>query len=162
MQKWRGLTDDQVNDELNQIALERQILEDSGFNNGFNGDNSAINKYTSDDFMAAGVNALNKDGTESSDGANEQNDAGVAQSGQQSSGVNPLQLDRLSSGASQSVQSQINRLNGVQISSLIRILSEYRNGLLSRTQAISLITSMGLTEKFADSLLDEEDKKVEL
>jgi hypothetical protein len=29
MQKWRGLTDDQVNEELRQISLERQILEDT-------------------------------------------------------------------------------------------------------------------------------------
>ena len=31
MKKWRGLTDDQVNEELNQIALERQIIENSAF-----------------------------------------------------------------------------------------------------------------------------------
>lgn len=29
MKKWRGLTDDEVNEELEQIALERQILEES-------------------------------------------------------------------------------------------------------------------------------------
>lgn len=29
MQKWRDLTDDEVNEELQQMALERQILEDS-------------------------------------------------------------------------------------------------------------------------------------
>jgi hypothetical protein len=28
MQKWRGLTDDQVDEELRQIAEERNILED--------------------------------------------------------------------------------------------------------------------------------------
>jgi len=32
MQKWRGLTDEQVNEELEQIALERQIIEDFAFN----------------------------------------------------------------------------------------------------------------------------------
>lgn len=31
MKKWRSLTDDEVNDELEQIALERSILEDMGF-----------------------------------------------------------------------------------------------------------------------------------
>lgn len=31
MKKWRGLTDDEVRAELEQIALERQILEDSSF-----------------------------------------------------------------------------------------------------------------------------------
>ena len=31
MKKWRRLTDDEVMDELNQIALERQLIEDSSF-----------------------------------------------------------------------------------------------------------------------------------
>lgn len=34
MKKWRGLTDDEVQEELNQIALERQIIEDSAFGDG--------------------------------------------------------------------------------------------------------------------------------
>ena len=29
MKKWRNLTDDEADDELRQIAAERQILEDS-------------------------------------------------------------------------------------------------------------------------------------
>lgn len=32
MKKWRGLTDDEADEEIRQIALERQILEDSTFN----------------------------------------------------------------------------------------------------------------------------------
>lgn len=31
MKKWRGLTDDEVQEELEQIALERQLLEESSF-----------------------------------------------------------------------------------------------------------------------------------
>lgn len=31
MMKWRGLTDDEVKEELDQMALERQIIEDSSF-----------------------------------------------------------------------------------------------------------------------------------
>lgn len=31
MKKWRGLTDDEVDEELEQIALERQLIEDSAF-----------------------------------------------------------------------------------------------------------------------------------
>lgn len=34
MKKWRGLTDDEVQEELEQIALERQIIEDSSFTSG--------------------------------------------------------------------------------------------------------------------------------
>ena len=39
MKKWRGLTDDEVDEELQQIALERQLIEDSAFApNEFGGD----------------------------------------------------------------------------------------------------------------------------
>lgn len=34
MKKWRGLTDDEVQEELDQIALERQLIEDSAFSTG--------------------------------------------------------------------------------------------------------------------------------
>lgn len=34
MKKWRGLTDDEVQEELEQIALERQMIEDSSFSVG--------------------------------------------------------------------------------------------------------------------------------
>ena len=34
MKKWRGLTDDEVQEELEQIALERQLIEDSSFAGG--------------------------------------------------------------------------------------------------------------------------------
>ena len=42
MKKWRGLTDDEVQEELEQIAMERQMIEDSAFSSGDNlpyGDN---------------------------------------------------------------------------------------------------------------------------
>ncbi len=35
MKKWRGLTDDEVQEELEQIALERQYVEDATFLNNF-------------------------------------------------------------------------------------------------------------------------------
>ena len=37
MKKWRGLTDDEVQEELEQIALERQIIEDSSFSGNASG-----------------------------------------------------------------------------------------------------------------------------
>ena len=40
MKKWRGLTDTEVDEELKQMALERQILEDSAFNQNNSGDDS--------------------------------------------------------------------------------------------------------------------------
>ena len=40
MKKWRGLTDDEVQEELEQIALERQIIEDSAFGIGGNVDDN--------------------------------------------------------------------------------------------------------------------------
>ena len=36
MKKWRNLTDDEVQEELEQIALERQMIEDSSFAPGEN------------------------------------------------------------------------------------------------------------------------------
>lgn len=44
MKKWHGLTDDEVNDELEQIALERQILEDATFG-GASGSGSSEQPY---------------------------------------------------------------------------------------------------------------------
>lgn len=37
MQRWRNLTDDEVEEELYQMAMERQILEDAAFNSGGDG-----------------------------------------------------------------------------------------------------------------------------
>ena len=39
MKKWRGLTDDEVQEELEQIALERQMLEESSFSPAGGSDN---------------------------------------------------------------------------------------------------------------------------
>lgn len=53
MKKWRGLTDDEVQEELEQIALERQLIEDSSFapadigtSSGFGGGNKTIKEIT--------------------------------------------------------------------------------------------------------------------
>lgn len=40
MKKWRGLTDDEVDEELKQIALERQIMEEASFIGANLGENS--------------------------------------------------------------------------------------------------------------------------
>ena len=62
MKKWRGLTDDEVQEELEQIALERQIIEDSAFSsagdqppypdmsNGFNTEESGEDKNSKEDY----------------------------------------------------------------------------------------------------------------
>ena len=44
MKKWRGLTDDEAQEELEQIAYERSVIEEASFNGGFGGsgeDNSS-------------------------------------------------------------------------------------------------------------------------
>lgn len=53
MKKWRGLTDDEVQEELEQIALERQLIEDSSFapadigtSSDFGGGNKTIKEIT--------------------------------------------------------------------------------------------------------------------
>ena len=150
MKKWRMLTDDQVEEELNQIAYERQVLEDSSFNNGMNGDNSLINPGT-DDFNMMGVNSIKKDGTQNGGGEEQEEEQDSADSMQEQFGG----LSQLAP----SVEEDIKELNGSQISSLIHILNNYRAGSFSRSQAITLIRSMGLSESFAVALLEEEDKK---
>lgn len=47
MKKWRELTDDEVQEELEQIALERQLLEDSAFDTS--GDMGMDEQFTADD-----------------------------------------------------------------------------------------------------------------
>lgn len=146
MKKWRGLTDQEAEDELMQIALERQILDDSAFgNNGYNGDNKFINPGV-DDFNAMGVNAIKSDGTEDQGQHPEQESDDVTSS---FSGGQSLNFNNFSrrTGAS---------LNGTQISSLINIMNRFKNGLFTRSQAVSLIRAMGLPDAVAQILLEEE------
>lgn len=144
MKKWRGLTDQEVEDELMQIALERQILEESAFgNNGYNGDNRFINPGV-DDFNAMGVNAIKSDGTEDMGQQPQEKDVSSSFTGGQS--INIGNLSRKGGTT----------LNGTQISSLINIMNRYKNGLFTRTQAMNLIRAMGLPDVVAEILLEEE------
>lgn len=144
MKKWRGLTKSQIAEELNQIALERQIIEDASFggttSNGMNGDNSLINNLGKDDFKSAGENALTRDGTQ----------------GQTGGGQQQTQIQQVMQ--SQQTSSAMSKLNGTQIGSLISILGGYKAGNFTRNQAKHLIMSMGLDDTFAEALLDEEKK----
>lgn len=146
MKKWRGLTNSQVEEELNQIALERQIIEDASFagtaSNGMNGDNNLINGLQRDEFTSAGGNSLKRDGTQDSSGGN-------------GSGLQQTQQV----GQSQQVSSTMSKLNGTQVTSLIGILSGFKAGNFTRGQAKHLIMSMGLDDTFAEALLEEEEKK---
>lgn len=148
MKKWRRITNSQVAEELNQIALERQIIEDSSFggttSNGMNGDNNLINGLQKDDFTSAGANSLQRDGTQGQSGGNV---SGVQQ-------VNQAEQ-------TQQVRSSMSRLNGTQIGSLISILGGFKAGNFTRGQAKHLIMSMGLDDAFAEALLEEEEKKPE-
>jgi hypothetical protein len=145
MQRWYGLTNSQVNDELMQMALERQILDDSSFNNGFNGDNTPMRTYD-DDFSMMGNNAIKSDGTDKrGDGS-----TGSVQNNAEITGNVDDSISSFS-GSSQS-----NRLNATQTTSLIRILTQYKSGVLTKNQAIRIIVSMGMTEQFANSFLEEE------
>lgn len=144
MKKWRGLTKSQIAEELNQIALERQIIEDASFggttSNGMNGDNSLINNLGKDDFKSAGENALTRDGTQ----------------GQTGGGQQQTQIQQVMQ--SQQTSSAMSKLNGTQIGSLISILGGYKAGNFTRNQAKRLIMSMGLDDTFTEALLDEEKK----
>lgn len=154
MKKWRGLTDQEVEEELFQIAFERQILDDSAFgNNGYNGDNSFINPGV-DDFNAMGVNAIKRDGTQDMGG-----DKPIEGEGETDKPTSSFTggMSRQFQFTSRSRQS-IDKLNGTQISSLINIMNSYRNGLFSRAQAVSLIRAMGLPDAVAEILLDEQQQ----
>lgn len=144
MKKWRGLTKSQVEEELQQIAFERQIIEDASFvgttSNGMNGDNNLINGLQKDDFTSAGANALHRDGTQGQGGGN---GSGIQQ---------PIQ--------NQQVRSTMSKLNGTQVGSLISILGGFKAGNFTRGQAKHLIMSMGLDDVFAEALLEEEEKKL--
>lgn len=154
MKKWRGLTDQEVEEELFQIAFERQILDDSAFgNNGYNGDNSFINPGV-DDFNAMGVNAIKRDGTQ--DMGREKPTEGEGETDKPTSSFTGG-MNRQFQFTSRSRQS-IDKLNGTQISSLINIMNSYRNGLFSRAQAVSLIRAMGLPDAVAEILLDEQQQ----
>lgn len=146
MKKWRGLTNSQVQEELQQIALERQMIEDSSFggstSNGMNGDNNIINGLQKDTFVSPGENAFQRDDTQGQNGSQEQ---------QAQQGTNQ--------GQQQEVQSTISKLNGSQVGTLVNVLGQYKAGNFSRQQAKHLIMSMGLSETFAEALLEEEAKK---
>ena len=154
MKKWRGLTDTEVTDELNQIAFERQILEEASFNNGMNGDNKLINPGT-DDFNMMGVNSIKKDGTQNGNNSGNNFDN---QQQQEQSGLSNI-FQSINSNTPGGNSSTIQRLNGTQVSTLVNVMSQYGIGTLTRVQAISIIVSMGVSESFANSLLNEEDKK---
>ena len=138
MKRWYGMTDDDVSRELNQIALERQILEDSAFdtNNGFNGDNKMVTP-NSEEFKLAGVNAMNGDGTDKM-GDDKQESTEDVEDVQGFGGQKP------------------ETLNASKTSSLIRIITQYKNGNLSLSQAVSIMESMGMERSYAEKLLREE------
>lgn len=153
MKRWYKLTDDEVNDELMQIALERQILDDSSFdlNNGYNGDNKFINPGV-DDFNMAGVNSIKSDGTDDL-----HDDGTHSVPNEQTGDVNDA-ASSFSGGQRMTHQKTSNQLNATQTTSLIRIISQYKSGLLNINQALSIMQSMGLDETFARKLLEDEEK----
>lgn len=143
MKRWYGLTDDEVNDELKQIALERQILDDSSYNlnNGYNGDNKFMNPGD-DEFITAGVNAIKSDGTDE----RKPSDTSMVN-------TNP-ELDGNVKGIQSGYQGK--KLVATQTASLIRVISQYKSGALSKEQAIKIMESMGLDEDFARGIIEEE------
>lgn len=154
MKRWYKLTDDEVNDELHQIALERQILDDSSFdlNNGYNGDNKFINPGE-DDFNMAGVNSIKSDGTD------DMKDDGTHSVPNEKTGdVNDV-TESFSGGRQfNGFQKRQRQLNATQTTSLIRIITQYKAGLLNINQAVSIMQSMGLDEDYARRLLEEEKR----
>lgn len=153
MKRWYKLTDDEVNDELMQIAYERQVLDDSSFdlNNGYNGDNKFINPGV-DDFNMAGINSIKSDGTD------DLHDDGTHNVPNERTGDINDAASSFSGGQRMTYNKANNQLNATQTTSLIRIISQYKSGLLNTNQAVSIMQSMGLDEAFARKLLEDEKK----
>lgn len=66
MKKWRGLTDEEIQEELEQIALERQIIEDSSFDSG--------GSFGGGDNLPYGSNKDSSDTSQQLEGGTENND----------------------------------------------------------------------------------------
>ena len=76
---------------------------------------------------------------------------------EQSGDVNDA-ASSFSGGQRMTYQKTNNQLNATQTTSLIRIISQYKSGLLNINQAVSIMQSMGLDEAFARKLLEDEKK----
>ena len=59
MKKWRGLTDQEVQEELEQMALERQILEDSSIIGSF--DESPLDSQVNNKGIVGGTSDVSTD-----------------------------------------------------------------------------------------------------
>lgn len=153
MKRWYNLTDDEVSDELRQIALERQILDDYAYdlNNGYNGDNKFVNPGD-DEFNMAGVNSIKSDGTDRhhNNGLSKEKQAEMYADGE---------VEESFSGGQQITthQSMRRNLNASQTSSMIKVITQYKAGTITLNQAISIMQSMGLDEAFARKILMEKD-----
>lgn len=153
MKRWYNLTDDEVSDELRQIALERQILDDYAYdlNNGYNGDNKFVNPGD-DEFNMAGVNSIKSDGTDRhhNNGISKEKQAEMDADGD---------IEESFSGGQQIAthQSMRRNLNASQTSSMIKVITQYKAGTITLNQAISIMQSMGLDEAFARKILMEKD-----
>lgn len=153
MKRWYNLTDDEVSDELRQIALERQILDDYAYdlNNGYNGDNKFVNPGD-EEFNMAGVNSIKSDGTDRhhNNGISKEKQAEMDADGD---------IEESFSGGKQITthQSMRRNLNASQTSSMIKVITQYKAGTITLNQAISIMQSMGLDEAFARKILMEKD-----
>lgn len=153
MKRWYNLTDDEVSDELRQIALERQILDDYAYdlNNGYNGDNKFVNPGD-DEFNMAGVNSIKSDGTDRhhNNGISKEKQAEMDADGE---------VEESFSGGQQITthQSMRRNLNASQTSSMIKVITQYKAGTITLNQAVSIMQSMGLDEAFARKILMEKD-----
>lgn len=153
MKRWYNLTDDEVSDELRQIALERQILDDYAYdlNNGYNGDNKFVNPGD-DEFNMAGVNSIKSDGTD------RHHNNGISKEKQAEMDADGEVEESFSGGQQITTHKSMHRnLNASQTSSMIKVITQYKAGTITLNQAISIMQSMGLDEAFARKILMEKD-----
>ena len=97
----------------------------------------------SEEFKLAGVNAMKGDGTDKMGNEDKPDEMSGNTNDVQSFGV-------------QNQPKSNAELNASKTISLIRIISQYKNGALTLRQAVSIMESMGLDRDYAEDLLKEE------
>ena len=101
----------------------------------------------------AGVNSIKSDGTD------DMSDDGTHDVPNESTGdVNDAASSFSGGQRYTGFQRQTTKLNATQTTALIRIIQQYKSGLLNINQAVSIMQSMGLDETFARKLLEDEEK----
>ncbi len=134
MKKWHNLTDDEVNAELEQIALERQVIEEASFHGMPIGPSEATGELST-----LGSGNIPSNQLELSHGLQDSILSGNGYSGNMQL-ANDVAPDRV--------------LNGQQINALLGLIASVRTGEVTPEQASNIIqVGFGMSKQDADKIL---------